>query len=749
MKNFIKRFFGEQEIYCTQQNVWSLPQWNKEKGRFVCLNPFKTKNKRETKNVLGRRVITIEHDNLGLKEQENLVEKELPQYTAKVYSGNKSYHYHYKFNNFLTESQEEIIIEKIKKILPKVCQATLSDKARLVRLPGGTHETTKKQSTLISVKDNDIDIESFIEYLEKKVPTGNSNGNGNKISYGTLRDAIKKIDLVAFMQKKYGLRIAKNGTKKTTVFCPFHNDKHPSAYISKRTDGTEAFFCSSSSCQRGCNRYYDAIHLLVADGISFPDALIEIFGHKNFGEICHCGANIFIGSFGRKFNLDGTYHLCTPQQKKPEPEPIPKIKTKNFPLQIFPEVFAKYIQEECESFCSPAAKPDFIAMSLLAVIATACGETTLKIKEGWTMQGNIYVALIGEPGSKKSPSFSKAMAFARKIEGDFATQYEELEEEYNREKKSYDALKPSEKKETEEPIEPIRKRFFVSNATVESLARILNENKSVLMACDELSSWLNSFNQYKGGKGNDKQYYLSFWSNASESIVRVKGSIYVENPILSILGGIQPSILADLKGKKDDGMFQRFLFCYPPEQEVENWSNKETNPNLKRDVGLEIERIRANANRELKLSSEAFAMYGCYWELLKREEKEIFNNEKKIFWAKLGTQLGKIAISIASMRNETEVSTKSMANAIDFIEYYKTQVEKVLDEIEKTSEEVESDPIIYYVQRKNIKEFTIRDLYRAKVKGCRNAEEARKRIAYLLRIGKIQQDGDKYIIQTT
>ena len=59
-------------------------------------------------------------------------------------------------------------------------------------------------------------------------------------------------------------------------------------------------------------------------------------------------------------------------------------------------------------------------------------------------------------------------------------------------------------------------RTVVEDATVEALYSVLEENpRGVLDIEDELSGWVRRMDQYKGGKGADRQFFLGVWSNST------------------------------------------------------------------------------------------------------------------------------------------------------------------------------------------------------------------------------------------
>ena len=110
-------------------------------------------------------------------------------------------------------------------------------------------------------------------------------------------------------------------------------------------------------------------------------------------------------------------------------------------------------------------------------------------------------------------------------------------------------------------------RCVASDTTVEALVSILEDNpRGLLIHRDELAGWVRSMDQYKGGKGSDRQHWLNLWST-DEVIVdrksRMGEPIILAKPFVSLFGGIQPSMLGELGAGTEDGLMDRFLFAYP------------------------------------------------------------------------------------------------------------------------------------------------------------------------------------------
>ena len=137
---------------------------------------------------------------------------------------------------------------------------------------------------------------------------------------------------------------------------------------------------------------------------------------------------------------------------------------------------------------------------MLVAIAVGIGNTHLvQLKRGWLESAMLYVALVGRPGTNKSHPLS----FAMKPFLDFDYQENKLYEQAYTE---YDNVVRMSRKErieaghSEQPTEPIRRRFIVSDITPECLSFFHAQNKRGLgLWTDELSAWFKNFNRYNSG----------------------------------------------------------------------------------------------------------------------------------------------------------------------------------------------------------------------------------------------------------
>lgn len=232
-----------------------------------------------------------------------------------------------------------------------------------------------------------------------------------------------------------------------------------------------------------------------------------------------------------------------------------------FPVGLMPSVIANYAADQSELI---GVDPAVICVSALAVAASCIDDRiTIQPKRHdptWTESARIWAAPIGDPSAKKSPAISKALqplyAIDKKWRDDSAKAERQWKEETERCKKN----------DQQAPMQPIGKRLIINDVTVEKLGDILSrcEPRGILSYADELSGWLASHDAYKNGSGKDRAAWLEAYNGGSKAIDRVmRGSTFVENWSVCVLGGIQPSVIQSYANSTNhDGMLQRFILVY-------------------------------------------------------------------------------------------------------------------------------------------------------------------------------------------
>ena len=218
-------------------------------------------------------------------------------------------------------------------------------------------------------------------------------------------------------------------------------------------------------------------------------------------------------------------------------EPRATITIPDYPFDALPDSLSALALRASASTGTSAVG---IATHGLAVIAAACGTSAEAQIGEWRVRPMLWTAVIADPGAAKSTMLRIATRPLVNRDDVAMTAYDELG----------DVTKP-------------RPRQHVArDVTVESLGILLSQNRrGMLLVADELVAIVSGMNQYKGGKGNDRQAYLSLWDGAPLVVNRVKRDmIHVSRPMLSVTGGLQPSVVDSLRG--EDGMSGRWLVAY-------------------------------------------------------------------------------------------------------------------------------------------------------------------------------------------
>jgi hypothetical protein len=362
-----------------------------------------------------------------------------------------------------------------------------------------------------------------------------------------------------------------------------------------------------------------------------------------------------------------------------------------FPLDALPEILRRYVEAQAASLRCDAS---YIALPLLASLGTAIGNTRrIELKSGWVEPAVLWMVIVGESGSMKSPAFRAALSAMRGKQRGAFDRYNLEMAEYRREKSRYDIelkrwrrrLSESQEdmfveSEPDEPRCPTLDRFMVGDTTLEALVPILEENpRGVLIAWDELSGWFGSFDRYvkSGSGGGDVASWLSMHGADMLTVDRKTGSkprIVIPSAFASLTGGIQPGVLRRFLGERarQSGLAARLLFAMPPRQR-KVWSEVEVQVSLLHEMDLLIDRLLSlqperKADREwtprvIPLSESARkAWIEAFTE--HNEHQQELEGDEGAAWSKLEATIARIALIDHEVRVAARDPTVSDAFAI-------------------------------------------------------------------------------------
>lgn len=381
----------------------------------------------------------------------------------------------------------------------------------------------------------------------------------------------------------------------------------------------------------------------------------------------------------------------------PPPEAV------EFPVDVLPSSCRTLIEEATAAL---GCAPELVALPMLATLSSAIGTTRIiEVKGGWREWASLFVAVVASPGAMKTPAAKVAKKPAFERQRQFGKSYAEEKEDWKREVREWEVEKRDAQKAgepaPEQPEAPTMGRCVASDTTVEALVSILEDNpRGLLVHRDELAGWVRSMDQYKGGKGSDRQHWLNLWST-DEVIVdrksRMGEPVILSRPFVSLFGGIQPAMLGELGAGVEDGLMDRFLFAYPAQRHIRFTEDEISTETEERytalydalaDLTLATDEHGDPNPKPLKLSSEARKLFAKTVDALGAEILQPgFPVRLEGVWAKMRGYLARLSLVLAvgrhvesSVRKE-QVEVEDVEAAAKLLHYFKAHARRVYAEL--------------------------------------------------------------------
>lgn len=245
-----------------------------------------------------------------------------------------------------------------------------------------------------------------------------------------------------------------------------------------------------------------------------------------------------------------------PEPDQPVFDPWERYIVPPFPLEILPPIVRAYVDEQRAIIgCDVSG----LAMAVLAAFSGALhhGFALKMMRNGaWCERPRLWVLLVADVSKRKTPIITAVTRPLHHYETHLRVKYEHELRDYEEALAMQDetGIKP---RKPEPPP-----RYIVHDTTTEALGEVLTRNdKGLLIETDEVSGWLGSMERYaNSGSRSDRAFWLKAYDGGPYSFTRIKrGELFVKNLSVSIVGGIQPTRLAELQGLTSDGLLQRFL----------------------------------------------------------------------------------------------------------------------------------------------------------------------------------------------
>ncbi len=379
--------------------------------------------------------------------------------------------------------------------------------------------------------------------------------------------------------------------------------------------------------------------------------------------------------------VKSSYEEFTNERRDPETAaraiPVPP-----FPLGIFPDQVRVYLERGAAAVGCP---PDLLALPFLGYVGSAIGRTRLiEIKPRWRRKATLWTGVVAASGEGKSPADSYARAALDELQNEADARYQEQLVAYRAEQARWKATDPTTR--GEEPAPPTYEHWYSTDATVEALAPMLQHNAGLALACDELTAWARGCNAYKRG-GNDRQKYLEIWNGRPLKVDRkTQGVIFVKDPVLGIIGGIQPERLHEMtrEASAHDGLLPRFVWTYPDVTPTD-WSWGETGMD---DLETMVDLFRSLRRPPsltgpliLRPHPAARERWKTWYDETHRAKPTLPPLARE-FASKLPPQLATLWLLLCTLWAPTDISGVASAarldDAIELIEYLRAHARRVL-----------------------------------------------------------------------
>lgn len=392
------------------------------------------------------------------------------------------------------------------------------------------------------------------------------------------------------------------------------------------------------------------------------------------------------------------------------PSPLPEAPP--FPIEALPDVARVFVEEVAEAI---GCAVDLVAAPVLAVLSAGIGASrVVEIKRSWREGAALFIAVVAEPGDKKTPAANAAKQPVMRRQAEKRSEYKIEKARYEFELREWKAGCQRARKDGEieppAPAEPKMERVYADDTTVEALVGILEDNlRGILVYKDELTGWIRSLDQYKGGKGSDRQHYLSIWSNTPVVVDRKSRQgdpVYLDRPFVTLAGGIQPAMLPELGSSMEDGLLDRFLFAYPHHSQTD-LSEVELQPGTEEgfahiyDSLCSLRMVEDVATglyvpNVTPMSSAARRRFKEIHDAIGRETRQSgFPARLMGVWAKMRGYLARISLILALCRcaesGEVEqVEEEDIENATRIIAYFQSHARRVYGKLGSVTRE---DPL--------------------------------------------------------
>ncbi|TVQ32436.1 MAG: DUF3987 domain-containing protein [Phycisphaeraceae bacterium] len=422
-----------------------------------------------------------------------------------------------------------------------------------------------------------------------------------------------------------------------------------------------------------------------------------------------------------------------------------------FPTDALPRAAADMVRH---SAASMQVDEGMVGPLVLTTISAAIGNSrVVQLSSSWCEPAILWTAVVAPSGTGKSPALEMATRPAEQRDGESFDVYEELRKEHEaaliEHKRSRSKLAA--------PDPPPCERFVTNDTTFEALAAMLSESpRGLLLACDELASWLGGFTRYSGGNGrpaSESSRWLPMHRAGPLKVDRKTSKrLRIKRAALNIAGLIQPGVLATALNATDfdSGLVARLLMAMPPTP-ARKWSPRGLSAAVAGAYAAMIGRLYAldmpegergePLPRELPLDDEAGRVWADYYDALNADLAGQ-DDQTRAMLSKLEGGAARLALVIHLGRlaggegvAPDRIDGESMRRGVALAIWFRREAERIYARLAEGPEDAEQRELIRWIRARGC--VTPRELARtlARFAGKGGSDKAKEALGELAKAG--------------
>ena len=274
-------------------------------------------------------------------------------------------------------------------------------------------------------------------------------------------------------------------------------------------------------------------------GVAKSIRILELPGLPDKGDVSD-----WIEAGGTKKELNRLIEECPLWEPEEDPGAAAKklFPRGPFPWGVLPAGIADSLKQLARSCATSATS---LPGAAIAIFASMVGSiVSVSPKLSWMEPLIFWLSDIRDSGAGKTPAARALCEVLYDAQTKADEAYKEKLEEW---------LAIPKKNRGQAPQRP--RGYFVTDLTLEGLREDHSGHGGKVCIMDEVSAFLSSQNQYKGGKGSDRESWINLHDGKPARIVRVGKTIWLRGARISIFGGIQPAIWIVCFSGEDGGVY--------------------------------------------------------------------------------------------------------------------------------------------------------------------------------------------------